>query len=496
MSDNEKNALINEKMEMLKFTGSIAELSDELLGLLESIDSQSLNAIKPYLPPRKNIVSLIEFYDIFQTSNKEYKEIQKAFQDNKLLEISNLETIDLSKLDENNVLEHYSTIRDDIVKLSDFKDIKIVSKFLKDAIDLSKKILALLEDSTLECLKRLPKIVERLDVYVKFVIENGDQAKFLKSFTNICIDRLGFVGIENNRSIILQRTKDLSRHFKMIMDFNKKILGSKICGSVNRGMIKLMILDLKKILQDELDGIRIDKKSENIPFLIELYSRLKHSQDIVIQEIEELFSLKDEILSLIFTCFIEFFAQLDLLREPNKNLRTETVVNLFATILKLFEKTMDAKRIWVDKYGSSFGVHSMDEMNSNFIKKIYLKIVALAKELDIESNSIYMINNIYKLDGLTDNIDGRAIKDILYKNCETIVGIWKINHGSLSGANLYVSLIKSIENSKKYFLPEKELKYVSEKIGKLIENLVVSNDLKGNKEKLLNEIQWIYRSEE
>jgi len=496
MGDNHVSRSNEQKQSMRKFSDSITELTDSLLSLLEMVDNHSLNNIKPYLLPRKNISALIEFFDNFQKASREYKNLRTVFGENKILEKSSLETVEILELEENNILRQYKPLKENAEKLEKFKDIKIVAKFLRESNEFSDEILAVIEKSVLDSLTRLPKVVDNLDVYTKFVIDNKADENFVKKYTNIILERLGFAGIENNQAAILQRTKNLSGHFKMITDFNRKILGSKKARAVNDGLIKLMVLDLKRIFVDELEKIRIEKNPESIPFMIQLYARLRHSGDVLIKEIEDLFIFKDEILTLIFNCFIELFIKLDLLKEPNRGLRSENIVNLFTSILDQFDNTKEVKRSWVDRYGSSFGVYSLEELNKNFVEKLYLKITKISEILEIEESSIYIINNISKFKRCVHKIDKREIKDIIYKNCETIVGIWKIAHSSLSGSTLYNSLMKSIEQSKKYYLPDEERLYISDKIKELVQSLIANNDLKGNKELLLNEIRFIYGATE
>lgn len=479
-------------VDIMGFSGRVDSLADELLNLLKTTDSQALVGIRPYIEPRKNISKIIAFYSLLQNTIREFGKVQAGFEKNQLISRSQKEAVEIEELEKCRVLDLVASVGKDITALREFKNVKIVSRILKDMEELVDLAIGMIEQSVLISLKRLPKVVDKLDTYARFALGYRESEKFVEEYTDVCLKQLGFAGIENNFAAILQRTKNLTAHFNMITDFNNRVLGKKRSRVVNDGLVKFMILDLKRILSDTLGKVEADRKPEHIPFLIQLYARLRHSDGNLVEEIEELFVFKEEILTIIFNCSLRFLMECGLQTVPNSELREEKTVALLVEILTQYNEHREVKRAWVEKYGSSFGVHTPEELNSNLIEKTFQVVSRLSEGLGIEEKAIYTINNIHVFKDLTAKISGYELKQVIYKNCETIVGIWRINLGDLKQASLNAALIESLDRSRRRYLPEEERTYVVDKVKGVLQDLIAREKFDSNPKVILDKILVAY----
>lgn len=477
---------------ILGFSERVDGLADELLGLLKTTDSQALMGIRPYVEPRKNICKIIAFYELFESTTREFWGIKSELEKSQLLQRSQKEAVEIEVLEKFKVLDLMGRVNRQMVALGEFEDVKIVSRVLKDMKELMDRTVEMIEQSILVSLKRLPKVVEKLDIYARFALNYRESDKFIEAYTDMVLKRMGFAGIENNFAVILQRTKNLTAHFNIVIDFNRRVLGRKRSRAINDGLVKLMVLDLKKILADTLGRIEAEKKPEHIPFLIQLYARLRHSDGNMVEEIEELFVFKEEILTIMFNCSLHFLMETGLQAAPNNGLREERMVALLVDILTQFDRHKEVKRAWVEKYGSSFGVHAPEELNSNLAGKMLQVIDRLSKSLDVEEKAIYTTNNIHRFKDLTTKIAGHDLKHLVYKNCETIVGMWKISLGDLERASLNTALIENLDRSRRYYLPEEERRYVVGKVRGMLQDLIARGKFDSNPQVILDKISVAY----
>lgn len=472
----------------IKFLEAASDFTENMLCYLETIDNRILDTMKPYLLPRKNILSLIEFYNVFEHFNSYIKQI-KIFVRQHNLEEDSIEIEDLEKC---NFLKLISDLDLEKNKLVKYKDVKIATALIKESDEIFELLNLIVKNAVFNSLNRLPKVVENLDSYSQLLLKGDNSNEFIKKFTEICLDRLGFAGIESNFQAILQRTRHLTEDLNMVISFNRRILGKNAARTVNDGLIKLMVLDLKKILIQALEKINSGSSFKYLPFLCNMHIRLNHGEGNMVKEIEDLFPLKKEILTLIFNCFIDFFMNVDLLKQPNSDLNSEELVDILCETLKLFKENKTMKKLWVDEYGQSFGVRGVEEMNLNFINKTYYKLYELSKKLDIAEKSIYLVNNLDKFKPFVEKVDEKNLEELVLKNLDIIVGMWQIKLESLTESSFYENILKYIEESRQYSLPEHERSYISIKILGAIQNMAILNNIKADKKHLQDEIKKIY----
>lgn len=489
-SDDSKSKYLNGIVELTK---NVDNLVEDLLQHLKSKDSSVLDRIRPIIEPKRNAKEIMNFYSSILDSDKKFKEINENIKKSGILNKLADSKIEIEDLESIKMFDQVNLLILTIDDLEKYKDIKIISKVLKEERKNFDNYIEAIQTAIFNSLERLPNVVDKIDIYIKFVLKYCDIKKFINGYIEICRSRLGFPNEDFKKEIILQRCAKLNGYLNMIKDLNIKIIGKKQSRIINDMLIKLIVLDLKSILATFLSEIEKDQSPFHIPFLIELYSKIRHSTENIVEEIESLFELKPELIKLMFNCFIQFFGELDLLEFPNKSLKSEKLTVLLANILNQFELCKDAKREWILSYGSSFGVYNADELNVNFCEKCLLKISELLKKLGTKAQSIYFINNINTLKPYFVKFGGMNIKELMYKNCEIIIGFLKVEIDSQSSPiDAYKYLLNELISAKQYFLPKEEREYVSLKLKQTVEDLISRKTLQGNPQPLLDAISEAY----
>lgn len=481
--------------EKLKSLENIAEttrriklLAEDLTQLLKARDDAVLDVIKPIVEPRRNACAVLGFYSQYLDANTKFDEFNKAITNLKLDDRCKRENVEIEYLHKANILGLLETQFKTMNDLGNYKEIEIVKKTVKDHTKRIDNVLEIIKNTVMATLERLPKVVENIDLFSKFLLKHTDTKKYLQEYTEICHSRLGFFGIKDNKNAILQQTKNLTEYFNMIKELNTRILGKTFSKKVNSGLIQLIVLDLKNIIGTYLMKINKNQSPSYIPFLIQLYSRIRHSDGNMVEEIEELFELKPEIMKIMFNCFIQFFGELDLLNSPRKDLTAEKLTKILSEILCQFRNNKEVKREWCSTYGSSFGVYRIEDVDSNFSEKCLLKITELGKLIDAKKSSIYMLNNIHYLREYFVRFSGLDTKQLVYKYCENIVGFLRIGLESQTQDSIQEYLKTEIVKMKRYFLPEEERKYVTDKMRTLVEDLVSRKVIQGNVEAILEDV--------
>lgn len=478
--------------EVVEFSKRVESLTDDLRQLLRSKNSRVLDPIRPIIEPRSGAVTVLAFYDAYLSAAKAFEDIGAKIDASDLFKEDNNVEVEIEDLEALKILDLLTPFISRIEELEKNSNIKIVAKLIDSASKKLDKYLEVVVNAALSALKRLPRVVDKLDVYSRFILKHCDDEEYLRQYVRIFQSRLNFVGIEDNKRALLQQTDNLTKHFNMVKELNSRILGKRVAKSINKGVVRQLVLDLKVIMAKLLARMDKSHKPKYIPFLILLYSRLRHHEGDMVEEIEELFELKPEITKLIFNCFIQFFGHLDLIEKPNSKLEAEELTDLLATILDGFSICKSAKREWVSSFGRSFGVSDYEDLNSNFSEKCLHKITTLGEQLDVKERSIYIINNVSSLKKYLTKFMGLTTKQLVYKNCETIVGLIKIEIGSKSPEDAYTYLLKELSEVQKYSLPEEERLYISQSIRAMVEDRMSKRQIQGNPQLLLEAISNVY----
>jgi len=477
---------------IVDFSRKIETLTEDLYQLLKSKDNKVLDPVKPIIEPRRGASAVVAFYNMYLDAAKTFKEVEAKLDATEIFKKGNDAALEIEDLDAVHVIELLGEFAAKIKDLENDSKIKIVSKMIEDSSKKLEKYLEVVIKVSLRALNRLPRVVDKLDVYSRFIIKHGNGDRYLKEYLEVFHSKLSFLGIENNKKALLQQTENLTGHFNMVKELNTRILGKRVAKNINKGIVQLLVLDLKAIVAKILAKIDKNQAPASIPFLIQLYARIRHREGSIVEEIEELFELKPEIIKLIFNCFIQFFGQLDLLEKPNSKLEAEELTVLLASILHEFSVNKEAKREWATKFGRSFGVSDTAELGSNFSEKCLLKITDLSSKLEIRERSIYVINNVHCFREYLDKFSGLSIKQLIYKHTETIIGLIKVEIGSKTPSEAYKYLLGDLAEVKKYSLPEEEQVYVSQSIRTMVEDRMAKKLIQGNPQLLIEAISNAY----
>lgn len=488
----EKDPRIRFLNEIKEFSKTVDKLAEDLLQPLRSQDSSILDPIKPTIEPKKNATLVMEFYNAYLNAVETFKKVESKIKSAGISAKAAESKLEIKDLEEHNVLELLSSFIKNFDGLEKYASIKIVEKLVMEKRQVLDEYLEIIRKTVIGALKRLPNVVDGVDKYSKFLLRQTNSKQYIIEYMDICQSRLALFKIEESETAILQQTKDLTHYFNMVKELNVRLLGKKHSKLTKEGLILMLVLDLKGSLGTYLAKIEKSSLSSHIPFLIQLYSRIKHGDEEMVDELEHLFELKPEIMKLIFNCFIQFFGELDLLQEPNKEFQSEEIVNVLSETLKEFSLNKEAKRVWVSSFGTSFGVYQVEDLDENFCEKCLLKITELAEQLELKYHAIYTINNVHSLQKYFLRLSGLEVKQLIYKNCETIVGVFRIGLESKSPTEAYTYLSETLLADKKYYLPDEERNYVAKKLKTMIEDGASKKIIQGNPRTLLDLISEIY----
>lgn len=475
--------------ETIEFSDKFNNVTEEILTMLNSTNTSILEPVKPLIHPRRNIDKIVRMYELFWDNHLRLKEKREKLES---CDVFRKDYFEIDELEKIGILSILKEISECFEVLENHDQIKIIKQLIEQEKALFNEALKLISRSVIHALERLPNVVNNLQQYSNFLVKYSEDNEFIKEYSQVCKNRLGFVSCKENPPMILQQTKNLTKQFNMIKSLNNKLLGIKKARAVNEGLIKLLVLDLKVIISEIL--LKVEKKESpyDIIFLYQLYHRLKHSDGELVEEIEDLFVFKDGILKLIFNCFIQFFGLLNILEKPRADCKAEKLIVELGKILHVFETDKEFLRMWTSRFGSSFGIYNEKELPVNFSEKCILKVFELSDSLEIIEKSVYLINNIYSLKDYLHKISGLEVKEQLYKNCEIILGFIKIDIESQTPIKTFERLVLFLKKMNKMTLPEQEKVYLKNKLRKLVEQIMLREGLDGNLPVLFNLLESIF----
>lgn len=490
MQDDSNN---NKRMELIRETIEISNKVDDttetILNLLNTTNISTLDPIKPLIHPRRNISKLIGFYELFWDCHSIFKENREKIEKFNILPEKKMDLEDLSRLQIIPIMKEFLKCFD---KLKDHLEIKIIKKLIDDEKIFFDKVVDLISRSVIFALERLPKVVEKLEEYSRFVVKHSEGNEYIREYSRTCQKRLGFVELDSNHSAILQQTNDLTKRLNMIKSLNIRILGTKQARTVNEGLIKIMVIDLKLIIGNALLKIEKEESPSSIIFLSQLYLRLRHSEGEIVYEIEDLFDFKPQILKIIFNCFIQLFGRLCVLEKPRSDCKAEKLAVNLSKILNLFTSEKELMKDWVSKFGSSFGIYNENQLAENFSEKCLQQIFEIAESLEVHERSVYLINNIDLFKSFVTKVAGLETEHQIYKYCQTILGLVRIENESKSPTKTFEDLLIFMKKTKKMTLPEKEVVYMKNGLRKFIDELMLREAIDGSLQMIFEALDQCY----
>lgn len=472
------------------------KLEDKMTGLLtklECTEYTALDSFKSLIGPKKTLEQLSRFYSLYTVAIKnlekfqaELEELLQSEKDGK--EISPEKIVSLETFEK---IEQLMKMKKD---LEEFNGVKLVAAYEDKTTEYINRLMKIIKTSLFRSLKRLPKVPKDAPDCAHFILKHCENKEFLGEYTRHAYERLGLVGTEANKEIILQRTKNLTGYFNLVIRVNKEILGEKAAFNINVGLVTLIVLNFKKMIGEVLLAEDQNSDPNSIPFLVRLYKQLKHSPGLKIKEIETLFVFKPQIEKLIFNSFIQYFADLEHMDKPCKSLRAESATVSMAKILSTLDNAKQLKERWVASYGPSFGVYNVEDLNGNFSEKCLLKIQKLAKHLDNVPKSVYLINNYATLVNCTKTCGGRDIKQLINSNQRIIEGVWRIELDKIrKSPDLDAFLREQLTINSSYYLPKEQRLEICNELRKMVQNKIANSKLPGLSPAIIGMFAEIYK---
>lgn len=454
-------------------SSKIDDRLSRLLSVLEGTDYKVLDSFKPYTTPKRNIEKLNKFYTLYTTTVKTIGDIRMDLSRTALKDGKPERVLGLKELLDTGVLEKISKIHDMERQMLEFKSVKMVGAYLSDTGKYVDELVSTIKASFFQSLGRLPRVPELAPEFAAFLLENCDNREFLGEYTKSAYGHLCLVNTKVNPTTLLQQTRNLSKYFNLIIQVNGEILGREAAHNINVGLITLIVLNLKKSIGDLLIQIDANNDPKNIPFLVRLRKQLKHSPGPKIKELEGLFVFKPQIDKLILNCFIQFFANLELLKTPNDSCRPEKICQTMSEILHAFSKATRVREIWVSTYGPSFGVYHADDLGTNFSNKCLMKIQKFAERMDGTARYIYLINNQHLFRKYSKGNGKMSMKELIHHNARFILGLWKIEMEKASSiSELNNFLENQISTQANYALPHSTSKKITEELGDMVNTMI------------------------
>jgi len=215
----------------------------------------------------------------------------------------------------------------------------------------------------------------------------------------------------------------------------------------------------------------------------------------MIREIEELFVYKVPIYKLVLNCFIQFFGDLELLERAEPEKGVERLNGVMVAALDCFRQNKDVRRHWVELHGPSFGVYKAKGLGPNFSEKCLIKTKKLAERMGGVAKYTYLINNFYAFREHTTVVSGSDLKAQIDKNCQIIVGLWRINIEAVEDYQLSNYLKGELRKHRKYYLPEELRAGIAGQLKSILEELMAREAVHGDFEEINDGVDRVYTGE-
>lgn len=498
-SDEPMNAKANR--DVLDRLKRYAELSREVESKLRALEAQvgstkltAVDGFKPYINPKRNVSSLLSFYDTFMSARDcietEYGRLSGVFGEAK--EKDGFSPRDLGKLKEKEVLESMQRLIEVEKTLRGYENIRMVATELDSLNRFIGKVLDALSESFFISLKKLPEKDPELLEFAAFLLSNTDKKAFISEYTNTVYSIMGFDDIGTNTKLLLDRTKNLTRFFSGIVEMNDHILGVENSKATNTGLLKMFIIGLRRTIADILVITEKKEKAEDIPFLVSLNSHINHSAGPRIDVIEELFVFKNEINKIIYNCMLGYFEELSVLESPCKCSDVEPLCIEIIDVLNAFYDHRDVAEAFASAYGSDLNVRTAEDMFVEFSSRTIERVLVVADSLRGIAKDVYVINNVYGFQNYLEETNGIPISEMISASVKNILEVWEKELYKRKEDDITDFLDKNIENQSKYLLPAEIRGALVGRISKLIADTLKNKKYTNGVEELHSSIAKLY----
>ncbi|KAF9765076.1 hypothetical protein NGRA_0007 [Nosema granulosis] len=474
---------------IFKTSQEIEVICTDIFKKVELAKMDVIKEFNPYIQPKKNLDSLLSFYGAFQ---KAYETISKMSQTVYSLYGENLEVIDLQSIMKNGLLGILKTIKIEQNNILDYAGVKIVDSLLASSNDLLEIVISKIYPVYFANLFNKTASDDDMKSISEFLMVFSDKKRFLGKYSNAILNKTSYDDIGLDRRKLLERTKDIEGHISSVNKYNIKILGGANAQIINRGLNKLLLINLKKIIADILIVVEKEENMASVPFCMVLNSHLRQSEEAEIKEVEELYVFKNEINKIVCNIFLAFVENLKTIQQPNKFCDIETIALNLKRSLDSLEDNKNVSRVFIKNYGPFFKAKTVDELAKSFSEMVLNKVISLSKQLDTIKRSIYLINNFYTLKCFVDDVDGLNIKEEIEKSSTMIIEVWKSELDSKSGRNFSNFVESNLESFKSYYLPEEVRREIVPKIKTIVWENILTKGYQGNENALNDSINDIF----
>lgn len=470
---------INKLQKCSRLSEKINKQAKKLEDRVSKAPLSAMDSLKPFIQPKNNIEQILNFYDEYEESTKKIDLERKIVQESLGGKFKHRK---LRLLADNDVIGHVNIILSEIKVLEAYQKIKIVKDYLDEANQFAFMVIEAIKRSFFKALENIPDYDPELRKFANFLIPLQKDIDFLAKYTNIIYSKLCFNEIGTNYKLLITRTLNLSSYFYNIFEMNNNILGQEQAQSINEGVTKMLIINVKSTISDVLMVSEKDENPDSIPYLILLSNNLRHTEgEVIVKDLEELFVFKKEINKIISNCLMAYFESLDDLNKPNKRFEAEKLVLTIKSILNSFNDYEGIAKCYLATYGAFFGIKNLEELNTSFSTRVLDKIFTLADSLSGIQRSVYVINNVDIIKTFLATYEDTGLEEIISLNAEKILSIWANESRKRNEKDVSEFIDANVEAQKTYTLPEnvryplvQELKTI---IGDLLVDKTYANDI-------------------
>ncbi|KAK6090610.1 hypothetical protein P3W45_000333 [Vairimorpha bombi] len=457
-----------------------SEKIDKLIKkIYKSVELTQMNAteeFKPFNEPKKNLDDLSKFYDTFINSDNEVSKIKDHLINIELESVDQIFEHDII----NNCLRLYK-IKED---LNDYEKVRIVQTLMSDTNNLLDSCIHSIENIYFKNLLSKGCDTKKLKEISTFLLSYTNPKSFLSKYSSEIYNKKSFDDIKTDKSLLIDRTRNLDKYFYDLNEFNLVVLGDKIGNNINIGLNKILIINLNKLISDNILIIEKDEKLEHVPFLINLNTNLRHGDEKVVREIEALFVFKDEINKLICNIFLSFVDNIDRMDTPNKYCDVESIVLNLKRALDSMNNNKIVSKVFIKNYGPFFKVKSLEEACLNFSYLLIDKIVSISRTLPVLKKNIYLINNFYTLQHYIGKFEDKNVKSHIDENVSSIINTFKNELGKRSGDKFTNFIDSNVSSLRSYYLPDEVRIHTVSVIKKAIWEEIAKKGYTGNENNL------------
>ncbi|EJW02416.1 hypothetical protein EDEG_03158 [Edhazardia aedis USNM 41457] len=442
-------------------------------------------------------------------NNKSNKSIKDSDEEEYLYEIDKENIILYNFESENQAITLISKMKTHIEKISQYKEIRIVSQLINSTNDKIKNIEKQIERTFFTYFSSLIKVfkskkpTERSTFCLltpeakntsNYLI-NIDEKKFIKKHSEIFLSHYDYKNIESNKifCVIRKLPGDLY-HIETVNEF---FLDTKNGAATSLFIKEVIFNEIRSSIAKILLEYENKYKEEYLVEVLRLYKELRQNKKVhfYFEDIEI------EILKIFDNLVLIFLDRLSEISESNKLYQTESFVQTIYEIKSLFANSDLRKRY----FNSRLLYRSPKNMFDTLGSVLYNKVLSLSENMKGIQKNVYLINNLDVLVVFYREHNQKSVVSILEQCTKEIVKSWKmecekrldefkefdlLSSGKTKRAHRFLDLNLSIQ--KEYNLPGDIRRHVLECLSPVINSYAKAVRFPDNYNALNDKIQALF----